>query len=174
MVNNDTLNPHGNIVIGIDPGINATGFGIIKGAGNNFSLIDFGVIRTKAALPMAERLFIIFEGLKEVIKLNNPTTCAVETVFYSKNPKTSLILGHVRGIALLAPRIYGISIYEYSPLEVKKATVGYGMADKHQVKEMVKRFLGIAKGPPMDASDALAVAICHLNSLNFMEKVIKS
>ena len=151
-------------VLGIDPGANATGFGIVESEGNRLVAGKFGVLRAKEGQSLPDRLLSIFYGLRDVIEAQQPHECAIEDVFNSRNPRSSLILGHARGAGILAARSMGIPICEYSPLEVKSAVVGYGRAEKHQVQVMVKFILGIDGRVAQDAADALAVAVCHLNS----------
>ena len=151
-------------ILGIDPGANATGYGVVEGIGDRLVAGQFGVIRAKQGQPLADRLLSIFEGLRGVIEAQRPHECAIEDVFNSKNPRSSLILGHARGAGILAARSMGIPVFEYSPLEVKRAVVGYGRAEKQQVQVMVKLILGIDGRVAQDAADALAVAVCHLNT----------
>lgn len=156
-----------NSVLGIDPGTNATGFGIVERCGNGLKAKLFGVIRSRPKTPLADRLLMIFSELTSIIQAEKPSFCAIETVFNAKNPRSSLVLGHARGVSMLAARNQGLDLFEYSPLEVKKAVVGYGRAEKCQVQDMVRVILGIRERVPQDAADALAVAICHLNSCNY-------
>lgn len=150
-------------VIGIDPGVRATGYGVVEPRGSRLVTITYGVVRSRPGDNLGDRLVRIFDSLVEVIDSTGPHACAIETVFNAKNPRTSLILGHARGVGILAARSRGLRIFEYSPLEVKKAVVGWGRADKHQVQDMVRLILGIAEKVPQDAADALAVAVCHSN-----------
>jgi crossover junction endodeoxyribonuclease RuvC len=149
-------------VLGIDCGTERTGYGIIDSDGRDHRLVAAGVIRTPAARPLEKRLLAIAGGLREVIRTHRPEAAAVEQVFHAANTKTALKLAHARGVALLAVAEAGVELGEYSPLEVKTSVVGYGRAGKEQVQMMVASLLGLAK--PLaseDASDAVAVAICH-------------
>ncbi len=153
------------IIIGIDPGFAITGYGVLDYTGNKFRLIDVGVITTKAGLEFSERLLHIDNELGELISKYKPDAMAVEELFFNTNVKTAIKVGHGRGVALLAAAKAGIKVYEYTPLQVKQAVVGYGRATKEQVQQMVKVFLNLEKIPkPDDAADALAVAICHAHS----------
>jgi crossover junction endodeoxyribonuclease RuvC len=162
------------IILGIDPGTAITGYGIIKKSGNKISIIKYGVIRTKSSLRLSERLKIIYEDTCLLLDSYTPTAVAVEQLFFNKNTRTALSVGHARGVLLLAAVNSGIGISEYTPLQVKQAVVGYGRADKKQVQKMVSNILGLHKIPkPDDAADALAVAICHANS-NKLEQILNS
>ena len=149
-------------VLGIDCGSARTGYGVIESDGVEHRLLAAGVISTSTKLPFERRLFEISEGLRGLIREHVPQAAAVEEVFYSANVRTALKLAHVRGIALLAIAEAGLEFAEYSPLEVKNSVVGYGRAEKCQVQSMVRSLLGLAEIiESEDASDALAVAICH-------------
>jgi crossover junction endodeoxyribonuclease RuvC len=159
-----TSAPHIVRVMGVDPGSETTGYGVIDSDGRNYELVEYAGIRSPARFTFAERLLIISQKLEEVIERLKPQACAVEETFFAVNVKSALKLGHVRGVALVAAVRAGVEVFEYSPLEVKSALVGYGRAEKHQVQEMVRILLGLKEPPePLDASDALAVAICHIN-----------
>ena len=152
-------------VLGIDCGSERTGYGVIDSDGTRHQLIEFAGIRTQSRIPFPERLLAICQKLEEVIGRLNPQVCAVEETFYAVNVKSALKLGHVRGAVLLSAARAGVEVFEYSPLEIKSALVGYGRAEKHQVQDMVRRLLSLKQPPePLDASDALAVAICHANT----------
>jgi crossover junction endodeoxyribonuclease RuvC len=149
-------------VLGIDCGCERTGFGVVDTDGRTHRFVTAGVIRTSAAAPLADRLARIHEGLTEALRVYQPEAVAVEEVFHAVNVKTALKLAHVRGIALLVAAQAGLPVGEYSALEVKSSVVGYGRAEKSQVQLMVASLLGLAEPPASeDASDALAVAICH-------------
>jgi crossover junction endodeoxyribonuclease RuvC len=151
-------------VMGVDPGSETTGYGVIDSDGRHYELVEYAGIRAPARFTFAERLFIISQKLEEVIGRLRPQSYAVEETFFAVNVKSALKLGHVRGVAIVAAVRAGIEVAEYSPLEIKSALVGYGRAEKHQVQEMVRILLGLKEAPePLDASDALAVAICHIN-----------
>jgi crossover junction endodeoxyribonuclease RuvC len=151
------------VVLGVDPGTAVTGFGVVaRSADGAVSLVECGVVRTEPRAPLAERLRDIHRGLVEVIERNLPDALAVEGVFYAKNVRTSVVLGHARGAALLAAALRGIPVAEYPPAEVKSAVVGAGRATKDQVGLMVQKLLRLREPPrPHDAADAVAVALCH-------------
>jgi crossover junction endodeoxyribonuclease RuvC len=149
-------------VLGIDCGSRRTGYGVIESDGVEHRMIAAGVITTDPKQPFERRLLVIAEGLRELIRRHGPESTAVEDVFYSANVKTALKLAHVRGVALLAAAEAGLAVAEYSPLEIKISVVGYGRAEKCQVQTMVQSLLRLAESVDSeDASDALAVAICH-------------
>jgi crossover junction endodeoxyribonuclease RuvC len=152
-------------VIGIDPGTAITGWGVVEGDGDSLEMIAAGVVTTSAGTPLPQRLQIIYRDLTEILKQWQPETSAVEELFFSKNAKTALAVGHGRGVAMLALAEAELSITEYKPLEVKQAVTGHGRADKRQMQQMVKLLLSLDDIPrPDDAADALAVAICHVHS----------
>jgi len=154
----------GLVVLGLDPGSRVTGYGFVREISGQATLIDTGTIRTPVKKDMATRLGVIFEQLAILIKQHGPVEAAIENVFVSKNPSSALKLGQARGAAMAACATHGISVAEYEPTKVKKNLVGVGNAPKDQVAFMVAHCLGIKKPEwAEDASDALAVAICHLN-----------
>jgi crossover junction endodeoxyribonuclease RuvC len=148
------------IVLGVDPGSLATGYGVIS-TGPVVSMVAGGVIRTRAKAPLAERLLTIHTALSEVIAAHDPAVMAVEALFNAKNPRSALVLGHARGAILLAGAQAGLPVDEYAPREVKMALTGNGAAAKEQVRFMVMRLLRLREAPPLDESDALAVALAH-------------
>jgi crossover junction endodeoxyribonuclease RuvC len=149
-------------VLGIDCGSERTGYGIIESDGRCHRMVVAGVIRTSPKTPFDRRLLEIASGLRELIREHRPEMAAVEEVFHGANAKSALKLAHVRGVALLVGAEAGMGLAEYSPLEVKMSVVGYGRAEKTQVQMMVRSLLGLAEVvTSLDASDALAVAICH-------------
>jgi crossover junction endodeoxyribonuclease RuvC len=150
--------------LGIDPGSRVTGYGIVEQAGGRIVRVDHGEIRIKKGEPFTRCLSRIFDELTEVIGRTKPDAVAIEDIFYGKNVKSLIKQGHVRGVALLAASRSGLPVHEYSPLEVKKAVVGYGRAEKQQVQVMIQAILRLGEMLPEDASDALAVAICHTNT----------
>ena len=153
-------------VIGIDPGTAITGWGVVEGDGNDLQAIAYGVVTTPAGTPLPQRLQVIYRELTELLARWQPESSAIEELFFSKNAKTALAVGHGRGAAMLALADAGLSIVEYKPLEVKQALTGHGGADKYQMQQMVKLLLELDDIPrPDDAADALAVAICHLHSV---------
>jgi crossover junction endodeoxyribonuclease RuvC len=153
-------------VLGVDPGTAITGWGVVEGEDSYLNLVAAGVITTSPGIPLPKRLQIIYRELTLLIEEWQPESSAVEELFFSKNAKTALAVGHGRGVALLALANANLSIAEYKPLEVKQAITGYGGADKWQIQQMVKLLLSLDEIPrPDDAADALAVAICHLHSV---------
>ena len=153
------------IIMGIDPGFAITGYGIVKYEGNRFSPLEYGAVLTKASTPFAQRLLELDEGLSAVIEKYKPEAISVEELFFNKNIKTAIMAAHGRGIALAAAARSGAEVYEYTPLQVKQAVVGYGRAEKAQVQQMIKVILNLPGIPkPDDVADALAIAICHGNS----------
>lgn len=153
------------ILLGLDPGLNTTGWGVIAAVGNRLSHIANGQIRTVARDPMAARLTCLYDGLAEVIAAYGPIGAAVEETFVNKNPQSTLKLGHARGVVMLAAARADLDVGEYSATHVKKSVVGTGAADKQQVYAMVEILLPGVKIVGPDASDALAVAICHAHHL---------
>jgi crossover junction endodeoxyribonuclease RuvC len=153
------------IIIGLDPGLGCTGWGVIAAEGNRLSHIANGQIRTDPAAALPARLVKLHEGLAHILELHQPTGAAVEEVFVNENPQSTLKLGQARGVALLAAAAGGIEVGEYAPRLVKKAVVGTGGAEKSQVHAMVQRLLPGAKIAGPDAADALAVAITHAHHL---------
>ncbi|NCC25453.1 MAG: crossover junction endodeoxyribonuclease RuvC [Deltaproteobacteria bacterium] len=155
------------LVLGIDPGSRCTGFGLIRESSGQAQLVDVGTIRPKVDMPLADRLSAIFARLQELIRTHAPEEAAMENVFLARNPSSALKLGQARGAALVACGLAGLSVSSYDATVIKKSVVGAGKADKSQVAFMVGRILGCAPAWPSDASDALAVAICHLNQRRF-------
>ncbi len=154
-------------ILGIDCGTERTGWGVIESDGRRHSVLGHGVIRSKASQPLEKRLHGIANGLRLILSQHQPEAAAVEGIFYAVNVKTALKLAHVRGVALLAIAEAGVTLGEYSPLEIKSSVVGYGRAEKHQVQLMVRNLTGVlGEFETEDASDALAVAICHATSHN--------
>ncbi|MDY6851152.1 MAG: crossover junction endodeoxyribonuclease RuvC [Thermodesulfobacteriota bacterium] len=151
------------LALGIDPGSKFTGYGLVAKEGSRLRFIAAGRISTKAGAPLSERLNQVFTGLRRVIRRYSPDMAAVEDIFFAKNVRSAVRLGHVRGVALLAAAEAGLPVSEYSPATIKMAVVGYGQADKSQVGLMVKKILGLDHDLTEDAADALAAAICHLN-----------
>lgn len=151
-------------VLGIDPGSETTGWGVVEGDARRYGLVAFGTVRASARERFAARLLKISVGVEEALARYRPDVCAVEEAFFAVNVKTALKLGQVRGVVLLAAERAGVEIAEYAPRLVKQTVVGYGAAEKHQVQEMVRVLLRLKATPqPHDAADALAIAICHLH-----------
>ncbi|MFA6106054.1 MAG: crossover junction endodeoxyribonuclease RuvC [Patescibacteria group bacterium] len=153
------------IILGIDPGIADTGWGVIRREDNNLACRDYGSIKTHAKMELAGRLWIIHEELGKIMKKYRPDLVAVEQLFFCKNVKTALIVGQARGVILLTAKEHGLPLTEFTPLQVKQAVSSYGAASKMQVQKMVKLILNLKEIPqPDDAADALAIAICASNS----------
>lgn len=149
-------------ILGIDPGLTQTGYGIIQVTGTQTTMVDYGIIKPNAKESLPQRLITIFNDVAEIIEKYTPSVMAIEDIFYGKNIRSTLMLGHARGAALLAAAQQKIPIYEYSPRKVKQALTGNGNAHKQQVQFMVKSVLQLADIPqPQDASDALAFCLCH-------------
>jgi crossover junction endodeoxyribonuclease RuvC len=149
------------IILGIDPGIADTGYGIIKKCKDNFEVVEYGTIKTKKTELLPQRLEIIYKSLSKLIKKHKPEIVGIEQIFFSKNTKTAINVAHARGIILLTAIQYGCKIMEFTPLQIKQALTGYGGADKLQMQKMVQCVLKLSQIPkPDDASDALACAIC--------------
>lgn len=149
------------LVLGIDPGTAVTGYGVVAFDGRTATLVECGVIRTTAKDPLPQRLLEIHEGVEELIARHRPDTMAVESVFYAKNVRTTIVLGHARGVILLAAQKAALTIHEYPPAEIKKAITGTGAATKAQVQFMVARLLRLKTAPqPADAADGVAAALC--------------
>tara|TARA_S200000501_G_C20865358_1_gene761664 strand:+ start:616 stop:1095 length:480 start_codon:yes stop_codon:yes gene_type:complete len=155
-------------ILGIDPGIRKMGFGLINMQNENPNLIDFGIISTNSDMALEKRLRVIYNDIELVINQFKPKAMSVEGSFFSKNVKSMMMLGHARGMALLGAAQSGIPVYEYSPRKVKQAVTGNGNASKDQVKYMVKMILGLKSDTiPDDASDALAIALCHTKQFRY-------
>ena len=153
-------------VLGIDPGSDRTGYGCVEAHGPRQRLVTCGVVATRGARVFADKLLTIHREVSRLIEACRPDYVAVESVFAAVNTRSALKLGHVRGVAMLAAVEAAVQVVEYSPAEVKRAVVGYGRAEKHQVQQMIKLLLGMPVVPsPHDVADALAIAICHLNHL---------
>ena len=152
-------------IFGIDPGSVCTGFGCVESDGSRHRLVRCGAIKAPARAAFPDRLRHIHTALVEIIAECRPDAVAVESLFHAVNARSALQLGHARGVALLAASQAGLLVAEYPPAEVKRAVVGYGRAEKHQVQHMVMLLLGLTEPPePFDASDAIAVAICHVHT----------
>jgi crossover junction endodeoxyribonuclease RuvC len=159
-------------VLGIDPSLQSTGFGIVEEDAGRLIPVAYGVIKPTAKLPLLLKLAEIRSELEELIRTYAPGEASIENPFYAQNMKTALTLGQVRGAVLVAVAGAGCGLAEYSALEIKKAVTGYGQADKEQVQTMVRSLLGLDDDHiPLDASDALAAAICHLNARLYQDKV---
>ena len=152
------------LVLGIDPGSETTGWGVVEGDARRCKLVGYGTVKASARWSFAARLLKISEGVEALVEKFRPDVCAVEEAFFAVNAQTALKLGHVRGVVLLAAERAGVEIAEYAPRLIKQTVVGYGAAEKQQVQEMVRVLLKLKEPPaPFDASDALAVALTHLH-----------
>jgi len=150
------------IAIGIDPGLARTGYGLVRETETGLLPVAYGVIETPAGAPVAQRLQSIYRDLRDLLLLHTPGTGAVEKLFFARNVTTAMAVGQARGVAMLALADAGVTIAEYTPLEVKQAVAGYGRADKQQMQAMVRMLLDLEEIPrPDDAADALAIAITH-------------
>lgn len=148
-------------VLGIDPGTQRTGWGVVERRGTRMQHHGHGIIQPRRDAPLEERLLGIFEGLARVLDEYQPGSVAVEDVFHAKHAASALKLGHARGVALLAAARAGLAVHAYPPARVKRMVTGYGAADKAQVAKMIAAFLGLSELPRADAADALAIALCH-------------
>ena len=155
------------VILGIDPGLAIVGYGVISSEGYKHTAIEYGAITTGADQSFTSRLEDVYDGMQYLLDKFKPDAIAMEELFFNKNVKTALQVAQARGVALLAAVKYTPALYEYTPLQVKQAVVGYGRADKSQVQQMVKVLLNLSSIPkPDDAADALAIAICHAHSYN--------
>ena len=149
-------------ILGIDPGYGITGFGLVDAQRGQFRLLRCGAITTPAGMDFSARLEIIYEDMRELLKVAQPDVVAIEELFFGQNVTTGIGVAQSRGVILLAIRQAGLEIHQYKPMQVKQAVVGYGNATKHQVQDMTKRLLGLSAMPkPDDAADAIAIALCH-------------
>lgn len=159
-------------VLGIDPGSQTLGWGVVEGSGLKYSVVDFGTVKSSPREDFSKRLLKIFDGINIVIEKFQPDVISVEEAFYANNVKVALKLGQVRGVVLLAGEKAGLEIAEYSPRLIKQTVVGYGNAEKHQVQEMVRILLRLKHKPePHDAADALAIAICHFHHAGIQNRL---
>ena len=157
------------LVLGIDPGTATTGYGLVRDREDgSLESVEYGIIQTPAGLPDHQRLSLLYNRLTQILLLHRPASCAVEKLFFQRNVSTAITVGQARGVILLAIAEAKLDVFEYTPNEVKQAVAGYGSADKKQVQEMVRVLLNLPDIPkPDDAADALAVAICHLNTRRY-------
>src|ERR1044072_385589 len=162
-------------ILGIDPGSETLGWGVVDGNSSKYSLVDFGTIKSSARVQLSKRLLKIAHGVEKLIAEFQPDVLSIEEAFYAVNVNVALKLGQVRGAVLVVGERAGLEIAEYAPRLIKQTVVGYGNAEKHQVQEMVRLLLKLKKAPePHDAADALAVAICHFHHAGMQEKINKS
>ena len=163
------------IIVGFDPGLATLGYGVIKtDAKNKPEMLDYGIISTPKEESLPVRLCMLEKGIKQIIDKFKPDEIAIEELFFAKNVKTAISVAHARGVILLTANKECGKLYEYTPLQIKQALPGYGRADKNQIQQMVKTFLGLKAVPkPDDAADALAVALCHsrTNKLGSLFKI---
>jgi crossover junction endodeoxyribonuclease RuvC len=153
------------LVLGIDPGIATTGYGLVSETRQGLVVVAYGVLETPAGQPLCERLLLLDGQLRALIDKHRPEVAAVEELFFSRNVRTAMAVSHARGVILLSVARAGLQVFEYTPLQVKEAVSGYGRASKLQVQEMIKLLLQLDSIPqPDDAADALAIAICHAHS----------
>ena len=153
------------IILGIDPGYATTGFGLISSDRGQYRLLQYGTVTTPPELPFPQRLNMLFEDMTRLLEVTKPEAVAVEELFWGHNITTGIGVSHGRGVILLAIERAGLPLYEYTPMQVKQAVVGYGKAENHQVMDMTRRFLKMERMPrPDDAADAIAVALCHARS----------
>ncbi|MBW1771465.1 MAG: crossover junction endodeoxyribonuclease RuvC [Deltaproteobacteria bacterium] len=158
------------LLLGVDPGSRVTGYGLVEKKQSRMTCIHAGTIAPPGNLPLYQRIHKIFESMVDLISRYQPAEMAMEDIFFAKNVKSALKIGHARGAIMVAAAQCGLEVFEYSPLEIKKAVVGYGRATKEQVRSMVQAILNMGAIPSLDASDALATAICHLNWTRFDKK----
>ena len=153
------------VILGIDPGLATVGWGAVEYTGSRFRPLAFGAIRTEAGLPVEERLGQIYDAHAAIIERYRPDAMAIEELFWSTNVTTGIVVAEARGVLLLCARRHGVPVYEYTPMQVKSAVVGYGKAEKRQVIAMTATMLGLREPPkPDDTADALAIAICHAHT----------
>lgn len=159
-------------ILGIDPGTAIMGYGLIEKQANTLKPLQYGCWRTPAHTPLEQRLLTLYNSIAGLLSEYRPDRVAVEELFFNSNTTTALAVGQARGIVLLAAAQKGIPVFEYTPLQVKQAVVGYGKAEKKQVQQMVKVLLSLNNVPkPDDAADALAIAICHAHSLHLQRRM---
>jgi len=151
------------LILGIDPGVAATGYGVIETEGG-LKALEYGIIRTAAGTPQSERLREIHKQVEEIVRKHGPREIAMERLFFCRNTTTAISVGQAQGVILLAACVGGGAVFEYTPLEVKETITGYGRATKNQVQHRVKEILRLSDLPPDDTADALAVAMCHYHS----------
>jgi len=159
------------LVLGVDPGSMVTGYGLVKKEGNKLFFVGGGKISAPCSRPFYQRIHNIFKSLTEIIEKYRPMEMSLEDVFFAKNVKSALKIGHVRGAAMVAAAQYGLKVFEYTPLQIKQSVVGYGRATKEQVRAMVKLILKLDTSLSLDTTDALAIAICHHNWTRFEDNL---
>ena len=159
-------------VLGIDPGSETLGWGVVEGSGLKYALVDYGTVKSSPKDAFSKRLLKIYDGIESIITKFQPDVLSVEEAFYANNVKVALKLGQVRGVVLLLGEKSNLAISEYAPRLIKQTVVGYGNAEKHQVQEMVRLLLRMKEIPqPHDAADALAIAICHFHHAGVQDRI---
>ena len=158
------------LVLGVDPGSRITGYGLLQKKNNVITRVASGTIESPGSVPFYDRIYKIFADMVDIMEQYQPDEMAIEDVFFAKNVKSSLKLGHARGAALIAAVKCNVKIYEYTPLEIKQSVVGYGRATKDQVRAMVQMILKLPSKLGPDTSDAIAAAVCHLNWTRYERK----
>jgi crossover junction endodeoxyribonuclease RuvC len=162
-------------VLGIDPGSETLGWGVVDGTGLKYSLVDFGTVKSSPRDAFSKRLARVYSGVAEVVEKFRPDVLSIEEAFYAVNVNVAMKLGQVRGVVLLLGEQQGLQIAEYTPRLIKQTVVGYGAAEKHQVQEMVRILLRMKTAPtPHDAADALAIAICHFHHAGMQDRIGKA
>ena len=155
-------------ILGIDPGLAIVGYGVVDKIGNSYKTIDYNAITTMAHTPIENRKKIIYDEISLLLDKFKPDALSIEELFFNNNSKTAIAVGQARGVVLLAAVEHNVPIYEYTPLQVKQALTGYGRASKTQIQQMMKNILALSEIPkPDDVADALAIAVCHGNSMRF-------
>ena len=156
------------VILGIDPGLATIGWGAVDYSGSRFKVLGYGALETPAGVSLEERLLMINQGMKELIERYRPEQMAVEELFFNTNITTGIRVAEARGVILMTAHALGVKLFEYTPLQVKQALTGYGRASKMQIQQMMKSMLALTEIPkPDDVADALAIAVCHGNSMRF-------
>jgi len=159
-------------VLGIDPGSETLGWGVVEGSGLKYQLVDYGTVKSNPRQAFSKRLLNVYRGVEEIFEKFSPNVLSIEEAFYAVNVGVALKLGQVRGVMLVLAEQRGVAIAEYSPRLIKQTVVGYGNAEKHQVQEMVRLLLKMKTAPtPHDAADALAIAICHFHHAGMQDRI---
>jgi crossover junction endodeoxyribonuclease RuvC len=163
------------IVLGIDPGLASTGYGVVGRTGGRFAALDGGVIETRAGLPIEHRLCGVAERVRAILSEHECAAVAIEELYFGQNVRTAFAVGHARGVTMLIAGEYGIPCFSYTPQKIKSSVCGHGRAEKDQVARMVQTLLSLERMPTSDhASDALAVALCHLNGAPLVDALAKA
>lgn len=162
-------------VLGVDPGLAATGYGVIVADGPRMRCLDYGVVRTESGMPVGDRLTLIYDGIRSVIARHSPTEAGIESLYFTKNVSSALPVAKAMGVVLLALSQAAVAVEEYGPRQIKQAIVGQGRAEKSQVQDLLRLLLGLQEVPSPDhAADALAVAVCHRNTSVVVRKILPS